>query len=92
MFYKLVFMKENDYFKLINQLCFLLFLVCCTFFQSKNFLIGITLVLLICTGYWIYTLITSPKSKHKSNLIILGLNILLLLMIALKNYDPSKFL
>ena len=83
-------MKENDYFKLINQLCYLLFLVCCAFFQSKIFLIGITLVLLICTGYWIYTLITSPKSKHKSNLIILGLNILLLLMIALKNYDPSK--
>ena len=36
MFYKLVFMKENDYFKLINQLCFLLFLVCCTFFTEQE--------------------------------------------------------
>lgn len=78
-------MKYNSCFKLISQTCFLLFLACCVFFQSIFFMIAIAFAILISTAYWIYVLITPPKGKRLSIIILLGLDIIALLKIIFSN-------
>ena len=82
-------MKYNSCFKLINQICFFLFLVCSVFFRTSFFLEIIAFALLICTAYWIYALISPPKDKKLSITVLLGLDIIVLLKIIFSNLDPS---
>lgn len=50
---------------------------------------AIAFALLICTAYWIYVLITPPKGKRLSIIILLGLDIIALLKIIFSNDAPS---
>ena len=50
---------------------------------------AIAFALLICTAYWIYVLITPPKGKRLSIIILLGLDIKALLEIIFSNDAPS---
>lgn len=84
-------MIYNSCFKLISQTCFLLFLACCVFFQSIFFMKAIAFALLICTAYWIYVLITPPKGKRLSIIILLGIDIIALLKIIFSNDEPPCF-
>lgn len=52
---------------------------------------AIAFALLICTAYWIYVLITPPKGKRLSIIILLGLDIIALLKIIFSNYAPPCF-
>lgn len=51
-------------------------------------MIAIAFALLTCTAYWIYVLITPPKGKRLSIIILLELDIIALLKIIFSNYAP----